>query len=91
MFSRAGSTSPDTSAGAPAGSLVAARDVRYEYDSAGQWRRIIDNGVNQITEYAYDAMGWHSRQTLTAGHFDDLRHSYRLRRTKAHEKLQGWH
>ncbi len=58
---------PDTTAGAPAGSMVDARDVRYEYDTAGQLRRIVDAGANQITEYAYDAMGRHVRESLTQG------------------------
>ncbi len=58
---------PDTTAGAPAGSMVDARDIRYEYDTAGQLRRIVDAGANQITEYAYDAMGRHVRESLTQG------------------------
>jgi YD repeat-containing protein len=58
---------PNTNPGAPAGSMVDARDTRYEYDTAGQLRRIVDAGANQITEYAYDAMGRHVRESLTQG------------------------
>ena len=58
---------PDPTPGAPAGSMVDARDTRYEYDTAGQLRRIVDAGANQITEVAYDAMGRHARESLTQG------------------------
>jgi hypothetical protein len=30
--------------------MVDAWDVRYEYDTAGQLRRIVDAGANQITD-----------------------------------------
>ena len=57
----------DPSPGAPAGALVAARDLRYEYDAAGRVHKIVDGGANTITEYTYDADARRIRATLFQG------------------------
>jgi YD repeat-containing protein len=39
--------------------------LQYEYDTAGQVRKIVDNSLKQVTEYTYDLSGRHVREKTT--------------------------